>query len=581
MRTLTEEIPEYLRPYIARQDPKLYTAMDHAGWRFIMKISRQFLAEHAQSMYLAGLEKTGISLERIPLIEDMDLKLRAMNWRAVPVSGFIPPSVFMEFLSLGVLPIACDMRRLENLAYTPAPDIVHEAAGHAPFIADPEYAEYLREYGELSRRAISSAQDRAVYLAIRSLSIVEENPVSTDAEIKEAEQKFQSALNSVDHVSEAAELARLGWWTIEYGLIGTGDNPQIYGAALLSSPGESRHSLGPDVRKIPLTLDCVKMSYDITRLQPQLYVAPNIEALKTLLRQLEKNMAFRHGGVEGLRKAVKAAAVTTTVLDSGLQITGILSGILELPVESGPPSPDTGLILRYAGPCQFAIHDKELPGHGAKYHSGIMAVLGRLRSGKSATDLTAEELALSNKPLEFESGLTLQGNPEIMIRNDGKTQLITFSHCRIRYGDRELLSPEQGAFHLTCGESVTSVFGGPADRARYYGDTGGFDQPPGIPKTNLTDDNRNLNDLYAKVRFIRDSRREDAAALLEIHDQLEQSYPDDWLLRYELLELDHAWRLTSPWTPSTTKTIHERLRAISTQSAEKAELIRRGLEVLG
>src|SRR3989344_4668408 len=97
---LTDTIPEYLRPYIAQQDPALYTAMDHAGWRFILKISRTFFAEHAHKMYLDGLERTGISLERIPLIEEMDAKLRQFKWRAVPVCGFIPSSVFMEFLSL-------------------------------------------------------------------------------------------------------------------------------------------------------------------------------------------------------------------------------------------------------------------------------------------------------------------------------------------------------------------------------------------------------------------------------------------------------------------------------------------------
>ena len=116
----------------------------------------------------------------------MDEKLRRFGWRAVAVSGFIPPAAFMEFQSLGVLPIACDMRKLENLAYTPAPDIVHEAAGHAPIIADPEYAAYLREYGEVSRKAIFTDQDMAVYEAIRNLSGVKEDPASTPEQLAAA-----------------------------------------------------------------------------------------------------------------------------------------------------------------------------------------------------------------------------------------------------------------------------------------------------------------------------------------------------------------------------------------------------------
>lgn len=117
---LTETIPEYLRPYIVEQDASLYTPIDHASWRFIMKISRAFFAKHAHRKYLDGLAETGISSERIPLIEEMDQCLRKFNWRAVAVSGFIPPAVFMEFLSLGILPIACDMRTLEHLP-TPRP----------------------------------------------------------------------------------------------------------------------------------------------------------------------------------------------------------------------------------------------------------------------------------------------------------------------------------------------------------------------------------------------------------------------------------------------------------------------------
>ena len=92
------KIPDYLLPYIAKQDPSLYTAMDHASWRFILKLSRSFFSKHAHQKYLAGLKETGISVDRIPLIEEMNHCLKNFNWRAVPVSGFIPPAVFMDSL---------------------------------------------------------------------------------------------------------------------------------------------------------------------------------------------------------------------------------------------------------------------------------------------------------------------------------------------------------------------------------------------------------------------------------------------------------------------------------------------------
>src|ERR1700749_4787397 len=120
-------IPDYLRPHVVEQDPSLYTPIDHASWRFILKLSQSFFKKHAHRKYLDGLRETGISTERIPLISEMSEKLGEFGWQAVAVSGFIPPGVFMEFLALGILPIACDMRKIENLAYTPAPDIVHEA----------------------------------------------------------------------------------------------------------------------------------------------------------------------------------------------------------------------------------------------------------------------------------------------------------------------------------------------------------------------------------------------------------------------------------------------------------------------
>ena len=93
----------------------------------------------------------------------------------------------MEFQAYNVLVIAEDIRQLKNIEYTPAPDIIHEAAGHAPIIANPEYAEYLRRFGEIGSKAISSAKDYEMYEAIRHLSIVKENPDSSQKSINEAQ----------------------------------------------------------------------------------------------------------------------------------------------------------------------------------------------------------------------------------------------------------------------------------------------------------------------------------------------------------------------------------------------------------
>jgi len=572
-----QEIPSYLKPYIAEQDPTRYTAMDHASWRFILKISHGFFEDHAHPMYLRGLEETGISAERIPLISEMDEKLQRFGWRAVAVSGFIPPAVFMEFLSLGILPIACEMRKLENLAYTPAPDIVHEAAGHAPIIADPEYSDYLRSYGEISQKAIFSKQDLDVYEAIRNLSEVKENPASSEIEIDIAQARLDQASSAVDHTSEASHLARMSWWTIEYGLIGDSNSPKIYGAGLLSSVGESYQCLKPVIKKIPLDLSCIEMTYDITKPQPQLYVARDFKTLTAVLSQLGDQMAFKRGGREGLEKAKKAQTVITTVLDSGLGISGVLNHYrLDL---QGHPT-----YVKLDGPCQLSFLNQELPGQGAVYHAkGFSTPIGKLKNfKKSLQDMTTSELeALGIKltqrvKLEFESGITVDGIFEEAISSNGKTLILVFDSCVVKQGSEILFDPSWGKFDMGCGSEVVSVHGGAADRHRYLKDTGGFKQIPGKQKSNLTPSNKELNQLYAKVRKIRESGNLDELSV--IHESLQkicqETLQEDWLLRFEILEL--AYERDTKLAALVRSELHQ----ISACDPSKAEMIRRGLETL-
>ncbi len=582
---LTEQIPEYLQPYIVEQDVGAYTPIDHASWRFILKISKSFLGHHAHQKYIDGLQETGISTERIPRIEEMDQCLRKFNWRAVAVSGFIPPAVFMEFQSLGILPIACDMRTLEHLAYTPAPDIVHEAAGHAPIIADPEYSAYLRSFGELSRNAIYSYQDLDVYNAIRNLSIVKEEPTSTPEQIQAAQRRLDDAIAAVTYVSEATLLSRMGWWTFEYGLVGPIESPKIYGAGLMSSVGESYHCLAPEVRKIPFSIGCIDVSYDITRPQPQLFVARDFKQIRDALEELALMMAFRQGGVIGLEKAQQARTVTTTVLESGLQISGVLDSVLY-------DSARAPAYLQFKGPTQLAFQDQEIANQGPEHHaSGFGSPLGKVRKfKKTPAELSDDELAAlgfaagagsrDTKPgrMEFESGIVVEGKLKSKVRREGRNLVLAFEPCTVTRGAEVLFKPEWGTFDMACGAQVMSVFGGAADRKKYLAATGGFKQEPGKQKTNLTPENRSLNELYRRLRAIRDegSAVTHITELSQIHEELEAKYPDDWLLRYELLEMESSNRLNAPWS----SVARERLREIATQSKEKSELIARGMSLL-
>jgi phenylalanine-4-hydroxylase len=568
-----EKIPKHLEPYIVEQDPTLYTAMDHAGWRYILRVSRQFFKNHAHPKYLAGLEETGISLERIPLITEMDACLKRFGWRAVGVSGFIPPAVFMEFQSLGILPIACDMRQMDHLAYTPAPDIVHEAAGHAPIIADPEYSAYLRAYGQVARKAIFSSKDMAVYEAIRFLSDIKEDPASTTAQIAAAQVRLERAIADVDYISEATLLARMNWWTVEYGLVGDPKCPLIYGAGLLSSVGESYHCLNDQVRKLPLTLDCINVSYDITRPQPQLFVAADFPTLTRKLEEFSELMAFKRGGVEGLTKAKMAATVTTAELDTGLQISGVLSDFrLD---QKGDPA-----YLQYVGPTQLAHQDQQLEAQGPAQHpEGFGSPVGKLQDSlKSLSDFNESELRALQE-IRFESGVCVRGRWIKSTKVQNRVLIHTFTDCTVSFGDEILFRPEWGVFDLACGTSVSSVFGNAADRGAYLSyqsEIGNAPEQARKPKTNFQPAHRRLNFLYAQVREAREkgvgARDQVALALAETL----KSYPEDWLLALEVLELERAWSQAIEGTTLA----RERLQSLRKKSQVLEDLIRRGLEIL-
>jgi len=242
-QSIIASLPNHLKHFAVSQNYEKYTAQDHAVWRYIMLKNLDFLGNYAHPAYLDGLQKTGITIDKIPDIDKMNSCLEKIGWRAIVVDGFIPPAAFMEFQASKILVISAEMRTFGHILYTPAPDIVHEAAGHAPIIADEEYAEYLQQFGEYGSKAMSSKADFDIYEAIRYLSIIKEYPDATKKEIKKAEKDLDLKITANTTPSESTKLSRLHWWTVEYGLFGTPDNFSIYGAGLLSSVGESQHCL--------------------------------------------------------------------------------------------------------------------------------------------------------------------------------------------------------------------------------------------------------------------------------------------------------------------------------------------------
>jgi phenylalanine-4-hydroxylase len=547
-QTSLESLPTYLRRYCAVQDYDKYTSRDHAAWRYIMRQSREYFRDHAVDVYLDGLKKTGIPIDRIPRVSEMDQALREFGWGAVPVCGFIPPIAFLDLQARGILPIATDMRSIEHIAYTPAPDIVHEAAGHAPIIADPNYREYLRQYAKMAERTIMSSEDLALYEAIRVLSDIKENPDTKPGEIAEAQKALDRAVQNVSYVSEAAMVSRMAWWTVEYGLVGDLKSPKIYGAGLLSSVGESQACLHPKVRKIPLTVKCVDFYYDITEPQPQLFVAESMAQLTEVLNDLEGKLSFKIGGVWGLEQARKAMTVNTVQLDSGLQISGILARY-EAAVHGDRGEPH---YIKFDGPTQLCLDSRELSGQGRSRHAhGFSTPLGRWahrpdRSPIDFSDRDLEEIGMTRGKkvhLDFVNGFRVHGVVTNIVRHQGKLLYLTWADCTVSRGGQNYFEPAWGEFDMPVGEVVTSVFGGPADRAS-YGDyqMGGVSTQPGR-QSPYTAKEMKIFDCYQKIRDIR------RGANLETYESVVKAvlgdFRDEWLLALEVWEVSQHGTISS------------------------------------
>ena len=569
-----ERLPRHLKQHIVEQHYDRYTPIDHAVWRYILRQAFDFHSKHAHEAYVEGLRRTGIGLEKIPRVEEMNEILGRIGWGAAPVDGFIPPAAFMEFQAHRVLVIAADMRQINHIEYTPAPDIVHEAGGHAPIIANEEYAEYLRRIGEYGAKALSSRQDFALYEAIRHLSILKEAPNTPPSEIAAAEKDVEDKQAGLGDPSEMALLSRLHWWTVEYGLIGDLDDPKLYGAGLLSSIGEAAHCLTPAVKKLPYTVEAANVAFDITTFQPQLFVTPTFAHLNQVLEKFAGTMAFRRGGLEGLRKAQQSANVATFEYSSGLQVSGVIAEVLD----DGKGRP---IYVRTSGPTALAVGGAQLAGHAKETHrDGFGAPVGRLRGHDRPLELLDDaalaELGLASGRqvgLELEDGTSVSGKVERTTRKGGKLVLVSFSGCTVTRGDRVLFEPAWGDYDMAVGERIVSVFHGAADKDAY-------DQVAFVPKertikVHVDEATRKLQALYRSLREIRESGK-GAEGLNEIWRDLRADHPDDWLLPLEILEV-LATRGLEPQLQNEIRGFLDR-RAIAEPG--QAKLIANGLRLL-
>jgi phenylalanine-4-hydroxylase len=229
------------RMYI-RQQYDGYTEENQETWVRLYDQQRAYLEENASQVYLDGARAIKLVRDHIPHLDgerSINTYLGELTgWQSKPVPGYLPAKAFFACLSKREFPTTIVIRPLESINYLPEPDIFHDIYGHVPLHADPVFADFLQTYGKAA--------------------LLTDDPQHTE------------------------RLARLFWFTVEFGLIQEAGRTKLYGSGLISSPGESRNALESDeVERRPFDLDRVcETSFEIDHYQPILYVLESFEQLR-------------------------------------------------------------------------------------------------------------------------------------------------------------------------------------------------------------------------------------------------------------------------------------------------------------
>tara|TARA_Y100000385_G_scaffold291744_1_gene371924 strand:- start:280 stop:2055 length:1776 start_codon:yes stop_codon:yes gene_type:complete len=539
---IIDRLPSKLKQYIKPQNYDQYTEMDQAVWRYVMRKNVNQLKEVAHESYLEGLEKTGITIDRIPSMYGMNRILQEIGWAAVAVDGLIPSDAFMEFQAYNTLVIASDIRQYEHIEYTPTPDIIHESAGHAPILANREYAEYLRRFGQIGSKAISSALDNQLYEAVRTLSILKESTSGNPDEIERAEIDIKELQSQITDLSEMTQMRNLHWWTVEYGLIGSINSYKQYGAGLLSSIGESKWCMSDQVKKLPYNIDAAQQNFDVTKPQPLLFVTPDFAHLNQVLEEFANTLSVRKGGRKGLVQLIESKSLGTIELSTGLQISGIFDRII-----TSDRSRSEVVYFQTTGNTALANRDKEITGHGRVDHSmGIGSPLGYLKGYNLAIeDMSPRDLIAygiyenKRKKLEFEGGVSVEGRIVTGARNlHGKIQTIYLDNCTVRYQDEVLYTPDMGTYCLAVGKDIVSAFAGPADDDSFDLITHKISEENS--KIEIQEERKSMISLFKEVKLLSEEKNVSPIALKELYQKAIVDHADHWLLFLELFELAHS-----------------------------------------
>ncbi len=220
------------------QDWGRYAPDEHRTWVTLYERQAAILTGRACEPFLRGLEVLDLHGQGVPDFERLAEKLRALTgWSVVAVPGLVPDAVFFDHLAHRRFPAGNFIRRPDQLDYLQEPDVFHDVFGHVPMLTDPSFADYMQAYGEGGLRALGLGQLK--------------------------------------------NLARLYWYTVEFGLLRTPAGVRIYGAGIVSSRTESVYALeSPAPRRLDFNLERVmRTPYKIDDVQALYFVAPSLKAL--------------------------------------------------------------------------------------------------------------------------------------------------------------------------------------------------------------------------------------------------------------------------------------------------------------
>jgi phenylalanine-4-hydroxylase len=416
-----------------------------------------------------------------------------------------------------------------------------------------------------------SKYDIKLYEAVRELSILKEAAGVEKRVLLDAEKKVNILQNQEHEFSEMAKVRNMQWWSVEYGLVGGLETAKIYGAGLLSSIGESEWCMSDSVKKLPYTIDVVNMGFDITKPQPQLYVTPSFAHLMEVLEDFADTLSVRKGGVGGINKLIESQSVGTIELNTGLQISGVFSDVLV-------GDNNEVVFFKTSGPTALSYREKELVGHGIKYHKdGYSSPLGLLKSvSLPLENMTPIDLKIYNIIdgqrlfFEFESGITVEGLNITGIRDvKGKIQIIKLEDCTVKYGDKILFKPEYGVYDMAIGSSIVSAFSGAADPES-------FENLYSVSKVKtisykMSEKELQLNEIAEQIRLVRQDTF-DLGLLKNLFFKLKTEHPENWLLPLEILELTNNEKIGSK--------IEEYLIKLSNENKSIESLVQSGIAMV-